>query len=103
MKAKRLLHASCAQVLEQNGLFASPQEAALYEDILGRLDVMVKSWVKSITRLRGYSEAAVAEANAKIYTFGSFRLGVHGQGACVGRLKATQRARHAQRRYPPSC
>lgn len=37
---------------------------------------IVKSWVKQLTRQRGYSDQMVEDANAVIYTFGSFRLGV---------------------------
>lgn len=33
-------------------------------------------WVKQLTRLRGYTDQMVEDANALIYTFGSYRLGV---------------------------
>lgn len=36
----------------------------------------VKDWIKKATRLSGYGEQFVQEANAKIFTFGSYRLGV---------------------------
>jgi hypothetical protein len=38
---------------------------------------IVKAWIKKATRLSGYGEQFVQEANAKIFTFGSYRLGVH--------------------------
>jgi len=37
---------------------------------------IVKNWVKQLTRLRGYTDQMVEDANAIILTFGSFRLGV---------------------------
>lgn len=36
----------------------------------------MKAWVKKISRLKGFNEQFVQEANAKIFTFGSYRLGV---------------------------
>lgn len=37
---------------------------------------IVKTWAKKISRVKGLNEQLVLEANAKIFTFGSYRLGV---------------------------
>ncbi|XP_075479676.1 nuclear poly(A) polymerase 4-like isoform X3 [Primulina tabacum] len=75
--------------LVDSGLFESAEEASKREIVLGRLKQTVKDWVKELTRLRGYTDQMVEDANALIFTFGSYRLGVHGPGAdidtlCVG-------------------
>lgn len=36
----------------------------------------MKRWVKHLTQQRGYTDQMVEDANALIFTFGSFRLGV---------------------------
>ncbi|CAJ1951077.1 unnamed protein product [Sphenostylis stenocarpa] len=72
-----------------SGLYENKEETAKREEVLHRLEQIVKKWVKQLTRLRGYTDQMVEDANAIIFTFGSYRLGVHGPGAdldtiCIG-------------------
>ncbi|KVI05950.1 Nucleotidyltransferase, class I, C-terminal-like protein, partial [Cynara cardunculus var. scolymus] len=58
------------------GLYETKEEAAKREEVLGRIKQIVVDWVKQLTRLRGYTDQMVEDANAVIFTFGSYRLGV---------------------------
>mmetsp|Transcript_13270 Transcript_13270/g.40180 ORF Transcript_13270/g.40180 Transcript_13270/m.40180 type:complete len:696 (-) Transcript_13270:767-2854(-) len=74
------------QCLKDYGLYESDAEATLREEVLGTLGDLMTTWIKNVARLRGYEEGI---AETRIYTFGSYRLGVHGPGAdidtlCVG-------------------
>ena len=56
------------------------------EIVLGRLAGLVKTFVKTVSLARGLSEAAAEAAGGKIFTFGSYRLGVHAPGSDVDTL-----------------
>lgn len=83
------MHCSCAtlllflQFLEDQGLYESVDESSLREEVLGTLDKLVKDWVKKVGRAAELADNFVAESNAKIFTFGSYRLGVHGPGEAL--------------------
>lgn len=69
------------QCLRDICLYESKEEAVLREEVLGRLDSLAKEWVQRVSALFGMGGVGDAEAaNAKIFTFGSYRLGVHGPG-----------------------
>lgn len=82
-------NAELEKFLIDSGLFESKEEVEKREEVLNRIREIVKGWVKQLTRQRGYTDQMVDDANALIFTFGSYRLGVHGPGAdidtlCVG-------------------
>ena len=61
-------------------MYESIQESSLREDVLGTLDKLVKDWVRRVGEAQQLADSFVADSNAKIFTFGSYRLGVHGPG-----------------------
>ena len=58
----------------------------LREIVLGRLAALIKKFVRRVSLARGLSESAAHNAGGKIYTFGSYRLGVHGPGTDIDTL-----------------
>uniref|UniRef100_R7W411 Poly(A) polymerase n=1 Tax=Aegilops tauschii TaxID=37682 RepID=R7W411_AEGTA len=87
--------AEVEKFLADAGLYESQEEAVSREEVLGKLDRTVKTWIKKATRVSGYGDQFVQQANAKIFTFGSYRLGVHGLGADIDTLYVGPR--HATR------
>ncbi|OSD04556.1 polymerase [Trametes coccinea BRFM310] len=77
--------------LRRQGIFESEEEAKRREIVLGRLAALVKKFVRRVSLARGLSEAAANAAGGKIYTFGSYRLGVHGPGTDIDTLVVAPR------------
>lgn len=81
--------------LRSHDLFETLEGSRKREQVLGKLNVIVKSWVRDVTLKKGFSEQLAGDANAKIYTFGSYRLGVHGKGSDIDTLCVAPR--HVER------
>lgn len=56
------------------------------EVVLGRLDALVKEFVYQASIAHGLPESVARAAGGKIFTFGSYRLGVHGPGSDIDTL-----------------
>ncbi|KAI9011184.1 polymerase [Gaertneriomyces semiglobifer] len=72
--------------LKDLGLFESDQEARKREVVLAKLDSIFKEFVKRVGLSRGIPESMADEVGGKIFTFGSYRLGVHGKGSDIDTL-----------------
>jgi poly(A) polymerase len=56
------------------------------EAVLGHVSKLVKEFIYQACIRRNLSEAAARGAGGKIFTFGSYRLGVHGPGSDIDTL-----------------
>ena len=83
-----------AELRAQN-VFESNEEAKLREVVLGRVDAIVKEFVYRASIAHGLPESAARNAGGKIFTFGSYRLGVHGPGSDIDTLCVVPK--HVQR------
>ena len=81
--------------LRANNVFESSEEAKLREVVLGRVDALVKEFVYRASIQHGLSENAARASGGKIFTFGSYRLGVHGPGSDIDTLCVAPK--HVQR------
>ncbi|GJJ76201.1 poly(A) polymerase [Entomortierella parvispora] len=77
---------SLEKTLREQGLFESEEESRRREIVLGKLDKLVKEFVYLVSIKRNQGEAIAREAGGKIFTFGSYRLGVHGSGSDIDTL-----------------
>ncbi|GAA5980244.1 hypothetical protein JCM10908_001585 [Rhodotorula pacifica] len=83
------------QELQDRGVYEKPEEGRNREIVLARLDKLVKQFVYQSSLNHGLSDAKAREAGGKIFTFGSYRLGVHGPGSDIDTLLVVPR--HVER------
>ncbi|PKI83132.1 Pap1p [Malassezia vespertilionis] len=81
--------------LKAQNVFESSEEAKLREVVLGRVDALVKEFVYRASIAHSLPEGAARASGGKIFTFGSYRLGVHGPGADIDTLCVAPK--HVQR------
>ena len=48
--------------------------------VLGRLNQLMMEWIIQVSKEKGTTDEEAQEVGGKIFTFGSYRLGVHGKG-----------------------
>uniref|UniRef100_A0A3B5LG44 polynucleotide adenylyltransferase n=1 Tax=Xiphophorus couchianus TaxID=32473 RepID=A0A3B5LG44_9TELE len=63
--------------------------------VLGKLNNLVKEWIAEISELKNLPPSAISCVGGKIFTFGSYRLGVHTKGADIDALCVAPR--HVER------
>ncbi|XP_042645032.1 poly(A) polymerase type 3-like [Tyto alba] len=52
--------------------------------VLGKLSNLFQEWISEFGDIKNLPPSAAANVGVKIFTFGSYRLGVHTQGADIG-------------------
>ncbi|CAE6391369.1 unnamed protein product [Rhizoctonia solani] len=72
--------------LRKQGNFESEDESKLRQDVLAIVHELVQEFVRKVSLKAGMSEQAAKMAGGKIFTFGSYRLGVHGPGSDIDTL-----------------
>ncbi|KAJ3634788.1 hypothetical protein MTP99_007733 [Tenebrio molitor] len=74
------------EALKPFDVFETEQELNHRMVILGKLYSLVKQWIKDVSISINLPETVAENVGGKIYTFGSYRLGVHNKGADIDTL-----------------
>lgn len=74
-----------AELKAQNN-FESPAETERRQQVLHLIQRVTVEFVKVVSRKKGLSPAAVDAAGGKVFTYGSYRLGVYGPGSDIDTL-----------------
>ncbi|KAM9293849.1 poly(A) polymerase type 3 [Gastrophryne carolinensis] len=81
--------------LKPYGVFEEEEELQRRFLILGKLNDLVKEWICEISEQKNLPQAVIENVGGKIFTFGSYRLGVHTKGADIDALCVAPR--HVER------
>ena len=60
--------------------YETSEEAHKRQEVMGRLSTIFKDFVRKVSIQNGLPEELANDVGGKIFTFGSYRLGVHGKG-----------------------
>lgn len=55
-------------------------------EVLRKVNELAKEWIKEVSIQKNMPPSAAEHVGGKIYTFGSYRLGVHNKGADIDAL-----------------
>ncbi|XP_012532462.1 poly(A) polymerase type 3 [Monomorium pharaonis] len=74
------------EALKPYNVFESEEELNHRMEILSKLNALVKQWIRDTSIARNMPPNVAEQVGGKIYTFGSYRLGVHHKGADIDAL-----------------
>uniref|UniRef100_A0A8C1MMX5 Poly(A) polymerase n=1 Tax=Cyprinus carpio TaxID=7962 RepID=A0A8C1MMX5_CYPCA len=83
------------EAMKPFGVFEGEDELNHRLAVLGKLNSFVKEWIAEISESKNLPTSAVVNVGGKIFTFGSYRLGVHTKGADIDALCVAPR--HVER------
>jgi poly(A) polymerase len=94
-KAELQLTQKLEEELRAKNVYETEQELEIRLDVLRRINALVKAWVKRVSVEKGLPPDQVEKAGGKLFTFGSYRLGVYTRGADIDSLCVAPR--HVER------
>ncbi|KAH7354069.1 Poly(A) polymerase pla1 [Plectosphaerella cucumerina] len=90
--AELIANEAMLEELKRQNTFESPAETAKRHDVLAQLQAICDEFVKRVAAEReAGSDALIKEAKGRIFTYGSFRLGVYGPGSDIDTLVVAPR------------
>ncbi|KAM3860914.1 poly(A) polymerase beta-like [Diretmus argenteus] len=94
-EADLVLTQKLTETLKPYGVFEEELELQRRILVLGKLNTLVKEWIKEISELKNLPASLIDSVGGNIFTFGSYRLGVHTKGADIDALCVAPR--HVER------
>ena len=77
---------SLRRAVDTLGLFSNAEDLRVREQVLAKLSALCRGWVTRVSLDKGLPEAEAARAGVKLFTYGSYRLGVFNAGSDIDAL-----------------
>ncbi len=74
------------EAMKPHDVFESEEELNHRMEVLSRLNALFKDWIKHLSVEKHMPESQAENVGGNVYTFGSYRLGVHNRGADIDTL-----------------
>uniref|UniRef100_A0A8C1AB26 Poly(A) polymerase n=1 Tax=Cyprinus carpio carpio TaxID=630221 RepID=A0A8C1AB26_CYPCA len=94
-EADLVLTRKLTETLRPFGVFEEELELQRRILVLGKLNTLVKVWIREVSEVKNIPASVIDNVGGKIFTFGSYRLGVHTKGADIDALCVVPR--HVER------
>uniref|UniRef100_A0A672T5W9 Poly(A) polymerase n=1 Tax=Sinocyclocheilus grahami TaxID=75366 RepID=A0A672T5W9_SINGR len=85
-EADLVLTQKLIETLRPFGVFEEELELQRRILVLGKLNTLVQVWIREISQAKNIPSSVIDNVCGKIFTFGSYRLGVHTKGADIDAL-----------------
>lgn len=79
------------ECLRSFNLFESEEEMSHRMTVLSQINTLAEQWIREVSRAKNFPAEVADTMSGKIFTFGSFRLGVHTKGADIDTLLVVPR------------
>ncbi|CDO95956.1 unnamed protein product [Kluyveromyces dobzhanskii CBS 2104] len=84
--AENALNGSLIQQLKKEGSFETEEETGERVTVLEIFQKITEKFVYQVSKKKNMSDGMARDAGGKVFTFGSYRLGVHGPGSDIDTL-----------------
>jgi len=83
--------AQLVKAMEPHDVFETEEELNHRMEVLARLNRLVKQWIRDVSLEKNMPRTLAENVGGNVYTFGSYRLGVHNRGADIDALCVSPR------------
>ncbi|KFD55236.1 hypothetical protein M514_03877 [Trichuris suis] len=74
------------EYLHSQGVYETDEELSQRMEVLRKINVLVRNWIRDLSIERNIPADVAETVGGKVFTFGSYRLGVHTKGADIDTL-----------------